>query len=79
MDAKEVQVTEETTEGLNYTTKEVLAMIERPDLWGVPDRIKERILTYERKEKMLNTFGAWFVGLSMILALILVLRAISAG
>ena len=54
MDAKEVQVTEETTEGLNYTTKEVLAI-------------------------MLNTFGAWFIGLSMILALILVLRAISAG
>jgi hypothetical protein len=52
-------------------------VIERPDLWGVPDRIKERILTYERKEKMLNTFGAWFVGLSMILAGIIVLRVLS--
>jgi hypothetical protein len=52
-------------------------VIERPDLWGVPDRIKERILTYERKEKMLNTFGAWFIGLSMILAGIIVLRVLS--
>ena len=54
-------------------------MIDRPDLWGVPDRIKERILTYERREKMMNKFGAWFVGICMIGALILVLRAIGSG
>jgi hypothetical protein len=51
MDAKEVQVTEETSEGLNYTTKEVLAVM--------------------------NSFGAWFVGISMLLALVLVLRVLS--
>ena len=50
MDAEKVQVAEETSEGLNDTTKEVL---------------------------MMNTFGAWFVGICMVLALIMVLRALS--
>jgi hypothetical protein len=28
---------------------------------------------------MMNTFGAWFIGICMILALILVLRVIGSG
>tara|TARA_B100000929_G_C15317073_1_gene355904 strand:+ start:71 stop:229 length:159 start_codon:yes stop_codon:yes gene_type:complete len=50
MDAEKVQVAEETSEGLNDTTKEVL---------------------------MMNTFGAWFVGITVVLVMIAVLRAIS--
>jgi hypothetical protein len=50
MDAEKVQVAEETSEGLNDTTKEIL---------------------------MMNTFGAWFVWISILIALIMVLRALS--
>ena len=50
MDAEKVQVAEETSEGLNDTTKEVL---------------------------MMNTFGAWFVCITVVLIIIAVLRAIS--